>query len=406
MPVSKDFGNRTMPIVEDFLARHPKIETRPYQKRIISKVIDAWTSPASSEDNHQHINIESPVGSGKTPTGLICHAIMQEIDPAYISTWCAMKQNLLAQVKGEIAKFDLKLDLVPISIFDNNPPLDQLVGRKIIHGEDESHHQAASSALTLRNRVQEVSISPLLSLGLSGTPIRADGMKLAYSLVIRDASARQLIRDGFLSKFDYYSLDKWNYKVAVKTYTDCPERWGRSVMFFHTVSECEKAIKGLKKAGIKVALVDENPHHRIDQLAAFAQGEWQVLVGCLSLTEGFNDPELQTVFLRSSCKGISIQMGGRALRLSPNFPRKQIVQATKGWCFMKYATPAGQFVMVDGAWRSVEANENVDKVSTIMITMIAKQALKPVTPLEEKLAARLKGGVRKLLPPKKKKKSK
>ena len=386
--VLTDLGVEFMPVVDDFLRRHPKIETRDYQRRIISKMVHAWMADPSSPNYHKFINVEAPVGAGKTIMALIGNSILQELVPGLTTSWSAMRRNLLDQVVEEKNKFDLKLRLVPISMFEREPDLSNLNGRPINHVDDESHHQAAASAITLRNRMSEASNRRLRGLGLSGTPLREDGAKLGFSLVIRDASARHLIRDGHLSQFDYYSLDKWNNRVAVDIYCESPDRWGRSVMFFHTIEECTKVVKRLRKNGIRAELVEKCPFKRIDQLVEFKAGKWQVLVGCLALTEGYNDPDLKTVFLRSSCKGISIQMGGRVLRKSPLFPRKQIVQAEKGWCFMKYASPAGQYVRVEKEWRSIEANGNVDAVSTKMVQDLAARVIMPVSEIEEKLHKR------------------
>jgi superfamily II DNA or RNA helicase len=362
-------GDRTLPWVHEFLQRHPRIETRPYQLRIIAKNLDAWTTD-NPKHQHAHINTEAPVGSGKTAMALVANAIMQEKGYVDVSTWSAMRRNLLKQVHDEAAQYQINLRLITISMFDNDPPYDQIQGQRVLHTDDESHHQAAASAVSLREGLQK-RVTRLYTSGLSGTPWRSDGHKLAYSLVIRDASARQLIQDGYLSQFHYYHLPKWTPKNAIKLYTSDVDRWGRSIMFFHTVESVLKVVRGLKKAGIAAAQVEPDQYKRIDQLAEFKDGKYQVLVGCLTLTEGFNDPDLKTVFLRDSNKGVTIQMGGRALRKSRTHPFKQIVQAEKGWCFTKYATPANQFLLRDNHWIDIAPNENVDKVGTRMVKYIA-----------------------------------
>lgn len=390
--VLSDLGLEFIPVVDEFLSRHPKIEIRDYQRRIISKMVHAWMADPSSPNYHKFINVEAPVGAGKTIMALVGNSILQEQVPGLVTSWSAMRRNLLDQVVEEKNKFDLKLRLVPISMFEQNPDITDLEGNPINHVDDESHHQAAASAISLRNKMDKASNGRLRGLGLSGTPLRQDGAKLGFSLVIRDASARHLIRDGHLSQFDYYSLDKWNGRIAVDIYCENPERWGRSVMFFHTIAECEKVVQRLRKRGVKAELVEQCPHARIDQLVKFKNNEWQVLVGCLSLTEGYNDPELKTVFLRSSCKGISIQMGGRVLRKSLLFPRKQIVQAEKGWCFLKYASAASQYVRVEKEWRSIESNDNIDRVSAKMVESIAARVILPVSEIEVKMHERQSKG--------------
>ena len=89
------------------------------------------------------------------------------------------------------------------------------------------------------------------------------------------------------------------------------------------------------------------------------------------LTEGFDSPDLKTVFCRDSAKGPTVQMCGRAFRTHPDLPVKQIVQSrdTK-WPFVKIAAarrqylwqPAGGGTAGDG-WRSLTANPRINRVS-------------------------------------------
>jgi superfamily II DNA or RNA helicase len=54
-----------------------------------------------------------------------------------------------------------------------------------------------------------------------------------------------------------------------------------------------------------------------------------VLANCMVLTEGFDEPTLQTVWVRRSGRGPTIQMAGRALRKCPGMAAKQIVQCNR-----------------------------------------------------------------------------
>src|SRR5436853_605018 len=99
--------------------------------------------------------------------------------------------------------------------------------------------------------------------------------------------------------------------------------------------------------GLDLLVVDEAQHDAASsmaQLADFRSGRTEVLSNCLLLSEGFDCPELKTVFCRPSCKGVTVQMAGRVLRKHPDHPFKQIVQCQKSpWPFLRTAGAALQY---------------------------------------------------------------
>jgi superfamily II DNA or RNA helicase len=75
------------------------------------------------------------------------------------------------------------------------------------------------------------------------------------------------------------------------------------------------------------------------------------------LTEGFDDPSLQTVWIRPSAKGPTIQMAGRALRKFDGIPVKQIVQCQQTpHPFPKTAMCRQQYLWQSNEWRSLKVN--------------------------------------------------
>ncbi len=84
----------------------------------------------------------------------------------------------------------------------------------------------------------------------------------------------------------------------------------------------------LHGAGVRVEVVSGDSN-REAQLEAFRTGKIDVLCNCLMLSEGFDCPELKTVFCRPSCKSVTIQTAGRVLRQHPSLPYKQIVQCPR-----------------------------------------------------------------------------
>ena len=150
------------------------------------------------------------------------------------------------------------------------------------------------------------------------------------------------------------------------------QRWGRSIFYFHTLEQCFTANALLKRAGVRSDVVTASSD-RDGQLAAFRAGNLDVLSNCMVLSEGFDCPELQTVFCRPSCKGLTIQMCGRVLRKHSAVPVKQIVQCARTrWPFVRTAPAAAQFVWQDDEWRSLALNPCINEVAGRAFARLAK----------------------------------
>ena len=203
-------------------------------------------------------------------------------------------------------------------------------------------------------------IQPKWILGLTATPFRTDSVKLCFDKVVKDAGIHQLIQDGFLSQFDHYTIPKWDVQLLADFYCGEPERWGKSIFFFHTQQECRELDRLLGSRGI-VSDVVTGSSDRESQLAAFRSGRTQVLINCMVLTEGFDDPSLKTVWIRPSAKGPTIQMAGRSLRRFDELRVKQIVQCQNTpHPFLKTATPRQQFLWQCDEWRSLHVNPKLN----------------------------------------------
>lgn len=340
------------------------LETRDYQQRIIGKALDTYRAGGKS------VLIESPAGSGKTVMGFsIASRIVTEArrlfnkDPRDVSIgWVAMRRNLLVQAKAENEE-KLGVDNVHyISMFDKEPPkVDLLV-------IDEAQHDAANSARHVFKICQ-----PTLSLGLSATPYRTDRMQLCFDKVIKDAGYRRLIQEGWLSPYDQYTLNEYTVSSVTKAYLRDRERWGKTMMFFHRVDDCVQAAKILSEHGVRCEVVTATSD-RFAQIDAFEAGMVDVLINVYVLTEGFDCPDMKTVFVRDSSKGPTIQMSGRVLRKHPDIPVVNIVQSTNTrWPFVKIASCHKQYIQsADQQWLSVGTNDKLDDIRLDMLIRLAK----------------------------------
>lgn len=332
------------------------VQPRPYQQRIVGMAVGLF-----ADAGLRSVLIESPTGSGKTVMGLLAARALQERLGIRVG-WVAMRRYLLDQARAENDDKRIGVQAEFISMFDKDPPagLDLLV-------VDEAQHDGASSMAYLHQRVR-----PRFILGLSATPYRSDRVKLCFDSVIKDAGIATLIQDGYLSPYHHYTLPSYGPGRVVEHYVRDRGRWGRSILYFHTLEQCFAADELLRRAGVRSDVVTATSD-RDGQLEAFRAGRLDVLSNCMVLSEGFDCPELQTVFCRPSCKGVTIQMCGRVLRKHPGVPVKQIVQCTETrWPFVRTAAAAAQFVWQDGEWRSLALNPRINEVAGRALRALAR----------------------------------
>lgn len=362
--------------------------------------------------------VVSPTGSGKTVMGLLAAKdFVTQIGPAKFGVkpeeigvcWVAMRRNLLDQTEeanwmltdeatkphdhGELSVKEVSewmerandLVLCPnfeyVSMFDKDAKERMAKYKVVFMVVDEAQHDAASTMVTLHSEV-----APDIVLGLSATPMRTDNLKLCFQREIRDAGYRFLIQDGYLSQFNHWVMREWTPESVARLFFRNPDGWGKSLAFFLTRAECEKfasyirdprliGIKGHRGREIEVVHGGSNKR---DQLERFDRDEIHLLVSMAVLSEGFDCPSLQTVFVRDTrSKGVCIQMSGRVLRIWVNNHgdqvTKNIVQsAGTQYPFTRFAHAASQFVEEEsGKWTSIGSNDRVDKVVHKVMNEIA-----------------------------------
>lgn len=213
---------------------------------------------------------------------------------------------------------------------------------------DEAHHSACDSGVRLVGR-----INPRKTLGLTATNWRSDRIKLVFEKIVEDYGINSLIELGYLSQYNHYLINKWSPDEVVSVYLKDVDKFGKSIMFFHTSEESEYAVSLLKTAGIKAASVYGTMSEESRELiyTQFEMGEIKVICNLMLLTEGIDFPDLQSVFVKPSVKGLTIQMGGRVLRLATGKTIANIVQvAGDGYSFARVAKSLNSYVQKGDKW--------------------------------------------------------
>ena len=341
------------------------VDPRPYQERIGTKAIEMFAGRFRNRSGEleraaNSVMIESPTGSGKTVMGLSIARYMQRQHGLSVG-WVAMRRNLLAQAAAENQQRGFDVDLKLISMFDKQPPpVDFLI-------VDEAQHDAAMSMANLHCQIR-----PTKVLGLTATPFRTDRIQLCFDQVITDTGIHQLIQDGYLSRYHHYTMPEYTPQSVANCLARSPERWGKSLVFFHRHNQCLACQQHLANRHIRAEVVTASSN-REQQLADFAAGHFDVLINMNILTEGFDCPSLKTVFCRPSGKGCTIQMGGRVFRKHVKFPFKQIVQCKETrHPFVKTAMADEQYVWSEEEWRTLKLNQQIEAISNHARSLISR----------------------------------
>jgi superfamily II DNA or RNA helicase len=327
------------------------LERRDYQLRIVAKTLNYYLC-----EDIESVMIESPTGSGKTVMGQLVGYYLWRKGFIDGNSWVAMRRTLLTQAVKSAEKFGMVYPLIPVSMFEKNP------GPSEFMTVDECQHDATDSNANIHAKVK-----PKKILGLSATPFRADRASLFFRKIVKDANIRILIKAGWLSQFDHYNITDWKPHTVATIFLENPEKWGKSVVFFRTEEECLEFQTYLLAHEITCEMVSAKTD-KDAQLDAFERGEIQVLVNMMILTEGFDSPSLQTVFIRPSTKGPVMQMGGRVLRLfkdgEGNNIIKNIVQAGTKYSFLKVAPARKMYNLKNGVFEEFIENKQIEEIHT------------------------------------------
>lgn len=321
------------------------MQLRDYQNKIVNEVV-------SSDCNR--LLIVLPTGGGKTIImAAICDKKRQK------TLLLAHRDELLYQAKNRIkdyaphiktsicseGKTDFSGDVVIGSVQTLCRRIDQVMAyNPSIIMVDEAHHAQAETYKEILYSMEKAQW-----IGVTATPDRSDnkdieqifGKPIQYSRTIR-----QMIQDGYLapltSKKLFTHVDLGTIRsngedfscASLAERVDIKERnefvvdkylehaSDRKAIFFgcnvaHSENLNEIFIqKGVKSDVIHAGLTMEK---RREILSKFSTRELDVLVNCLILTEGFDDPEVSCIGMTRPTKSHSLytQCIGRGLRIHP-----------------------------------------------------------------------------------------
>jgi superfamily II DNA or RNA helicase len=345
------------------------LQLRPYQQ----EALDSIVSFSDRGINKQLVVL--PTGAGKTVIFSHLPLFKQNSYPMLV---LAHRAELLYQAKEKISwsNPDVSIeieqgenhaghsDVVVASV----PTLGRAESERILKYPrdyfnsiviDEAHHAAAPSY----RRILDYFNSPFV-LGVTATPQRSDNTRLTdvFEEIVYYKTIQDLIEEGYLCPLVGYRI-KTNTDISgVATHEgdyvasqledaiDNPERndsivtaynnlvpGSKAIVFCAGVRHAHNLASSFKKSNIntEVILGETQEDLRKDILARFKEGRTSVIVNVGVLTEGFDEPSVETIILARPTRSTLLytQIVGRGTRLYEGKPHCTVLDfadTTKG----------------------------------------------------------------------------
>ncbi len=213
---------------------------------------------------------------------------------------------------------------------------------------DEAHHAAAESYKKIFEQLGFNGTPGKLLLGVTATAKRGDGQALGtvFDEVVFERSIQTMIKASYLSdvrgvrvqtKIDLSSVEtragdfvesqlaavvntEARNEMIVNSYNE-HTKGKKAIVFTVNVAHAKTLAESFSEAGVPATAVygDMPREERESALQAFKESKLKILTSCNVLTEGFDEPSIEAVFMARPTKSQSlyIQCIGRGLRLYP-----------------------------------------------------------------------------------------
>lgn len=318
-------------------------QLRPYQAEAVAGLREAFAA------GHKRVLLVAPTGAGKTTVfGYVVAGASRKGKRVCV---LAHRRELINQASARLDAYGIDHGVIMGKHWRYQPhqpvqvaSIDTLRNRSGLFEfdlivPDEAHRSLSPTYLNFFDEQSSASI-----LGVTATPYRADGrgLGIVYSTLVRMASVRALVDDGFLVRprvFAPSTPDLDGLKATRGDYDEaelaarvdradligdivghwqriCPER--PTVAFAVNVAHSHHLVEQFQAAGVRAAHIDgETPAaERQDIIDGLTAGKYQLVSNVNVLAEGTDIPCIAAVIFARPTKsrGLYIQAGGRGLR--------------------------------------------------------------------------------------------
>lgn len=307
---------------------------RPYQEELVQKVHNAWLHGKKSPC------IVLPCGGGKSV--IVAEIAKRTTDNGKRVLFLVHRQELCQQIENTFRCWGVDMLRCQIMMVQTAARrLDKLPQPQLII-TDENHHSLARSY----KKVYEA-FPNAYRVGVTATPVRLDGSGLGdvNDQLIQGVSAKWLIKNNFLSPYDYYapslvdmtgiSIKKGDYdaqsveKLMIQKaiYGDVIKYYRKYADGMQAVCYCTSVRHSLETAmqfnlaGIEAAHIDgKTPKAERDRIIEqFRSGALDVLCNVDLISEGFDVPDCGCVIQLRPTQSLTlyIQQAMRCMRYRP-----------------------------------------------------------------------------------------
>ena len=342
-----------------------QIELRPYQSRAAASVLEAWAK-------HDRVLISQPTGTGKTVMASKLSHLWEDLAEGYDKPsrvlWLAHRDELINQA----AQMLLECTGQPVAIEKGEQSVKrsaELFDRRVVVSSiqtmarenrrerfgrnefgmvvaDEAHHAPCESWETVLDYFAAAKL-----IGMTATTDRTDEVSLGkiFDVVAYHYDILDAITDGWLSPIrqqfiEVEGLDWSGVRVSKdlsaedisaviekeatlhKIVAPIAELAGgrQTILFAPTVATAEAIASLLPRYGKSAASVSgKTPsEERAKIIDDYKYGDFQFLVNCMILTEGFDAPATSCIAIcrPTQSRMLYAQMVGRGLRGGPRCP--------------------------------------------------------------------------------------
>lgn len=341
-----------------------KKQLREYQLKLVSEIYEKWERGAKA------VLAQMPTGAGKSI--VIASIVEHEVSKGKKVLVMAHRTELVTQLATHLYEAtDIEVGIIKAGFTPNYISPIQVASvqslsakrRELTHKFDlividEAHHYTTG---TQYDKIVKY-YDRAKVLGVTATPQRLDGRGLwrSFDELVIGIAVQELIDQGHLSKFKYYSPDRvmttdgaeismGDYTIeaierlnshievagmALKAYYDYLV--GKSAIIFTTGVEASIEItKAFNGSGIKAEHLDGTTKSEVRQstLDRFRNKEIEVISNCALFDEGLDIPGLDAAILLRPTLSVSryLQQVGRPLRVSEDKPFAIIVDLADNW---------------------------------------------------------------------------
>ncbi len=332
-----------------------------FQQEAENRAIVAW-----HKENKNSILISAPTGAGKT---IIFSDILREVlsttkdrgmilvhrdsllEQAVTKLKFVWPDVEIGRVKSKIREYDKQITVASVQTLAGH--IDELIEACNKYGPikyaifDEAHHSYAPSWFAIFKALREQLNAKCL--GVTATPLRTkkdENLSKIFEEAVYSISIFSLIDEGFLSpvfghsvktslslkgiritKGDYNVQDldgkmensNFNREVVHVWKRDAQGR--KSMCFAVSIKHIERLVDEFNKAGAAaVGIHGKLPLEEQRQIQRdFTDGKHNVLVTCMLLTEGYDEPSVDCILMTrpTTSRTLYVQMLGRGLRTHP-----------------------------------------------------------------------------------------